>query len=338
VSTLELFFDLVFVFTITQVALIVEHHSGWSAAAQAFVELTVIFWMYAGFAWLTNTLGARTARQRVVLLLGMAAFVIVSLAVPRAFDTDGIAFGWAYLLLNAVHLAGFLIGGVPSAAKAMRQIGSANLLAAGLIIVAGYAGGPWHWPLWLAAVVAQWVPAMFRNQTAAFAINVAHFTERHGLMIIIVLGESLVSVALAAEAFERLDPGRRGPVALLGYDLPHVFMLAGVVSVAAGSRLSLPDLASATDLAAAALIAGGVAVYLLALAWFRAALRIGNPLPRVAAGVAVLALVPIGTSLGAGQQLLATAALVTLLLVTERLLAGRHPNARGGDSPADRAG
>lgn len=215
---------------------------------------------------------------------------------------------------------------------------------------------------------------MFRNQTAAFAINVAHFTERHGLMIIIVLGESLVSVALAAqeqtvtlrlvlgvlcglaasaamwwcyfageddaaaEAFERLGPGRRGPVALLGYDLPHVFMLAGVVSVAAGSRLSLPDLTSATHLAAAALIAGGVAVYVLALAWFRAALRIGNPLPRVAAGFAVLALVPIGTSLGAGQQLLATAALVTLLLVTERRLAGRHPNARGGDSPADRAG
>jgi Bacterial low temperature requirement A protein (LtrA) len=129
VSTLELFFDLVFVFTITQVAQIVEHHASWPTAAQALVELAVIYWMYGGYAWLTNTLGSRTQRQRVVLLLGMAAFLVVSLAVPRAFGHDGVAFGYAYLLLNVVHLVAFATGGVPGAARAMWLLGSINLLA-----------------------------------------------------------------------------------------------------------------------------------------------------------------------------------------------------------------
>ena len=101
VSTLELFFDLVFVFTITQIALIVEHHPSWDSVAQALLVLLVIYWMYGGYAWLTNTVGTGGARQKVVLLLGMAAFLVTSLAVPRAFGPDAIAFGYAYLLLTA---------------------------------------------------------------------------------------------------------------------------------------------------------------------------------------------------------------------------------------------
>src|SRR4051812_7038113 len=167
VSTLELFFDLVFVFTITQVALIVEHHPSWAAVAQALLELVVIFWMYGGYAWLTNTVGTGSPRLRAVLLLGMAAFFVVSLAVPHAFGRDGVAFGWAYLLLTVIHLAGFLIGGVARAAAAMRRIGPQNLLAAALILIAGYAGGPWHWWLWAGAVVVQWGAAVLSGSTQA---------------------------------------------------------------------------------------------------------------------------------------------------------------------------
>src|SRR3954469_10108977 len=156
VSTLELFFDLVFVFTITQVAFVIEHHPSWRTVAQALVELAVIYWMYGGYAWLTNTLGSDSQRQRVVLLLGMAAFFVVSLAVPTAFDRNGVAFAWAYLLLNVVHLAGFVIGRLPGAAAAIRRVGAINLSAAGLLLIAGYAGDGWRWPLWLAAVALHW--------------------------------------------------------------------------------------------------------------------------------------------------------------------------------------
>ena len=107
VSTLELFFDLVFVFTITQLALTVEHHPSWESVAQASLELLVIYWMYGGYAWLTNSFGTRTVAARTVLLSGMAAFLVVSLAVPGAFEADAIVFAWAYLGLNLVHIAGF---------------------------------------------------------------------------------------------------------------------------------------------------------------------------------------------------------------------------------------
>ncbi|MDQ6848676.1 MAG: low temperature requirement protein A [Actinomycetota bacterium] len=354
VSTLELFFDLVFVFTITQVALIVEHRPSWTTTAQAFIELLVIYWMYGGFAWLTNSLRASLPRQRVALLLGMAAFLVVSLAVPRAFEGDGVVFGVAYLALNIVHLVSFLVLGQSTTFAAMLRIGAANLAAAGLILAAGFVHGAAHWPFWIAAVAIQYVLPIFARTVGSFTIGVEHFAERHGLMIIIVLGESLVSVALAAQrlpvdatlivgalcglaasaamwwcyfggedaaaaaALERLPPRERGYAALVGYDAPHVVMMAGIVSVAAGSRLSLPELTAPAPNAAAWFIGGGVAVYLLALAVFRALLRFAVPLGRALFGLLALATVPVGTGLGAAQQLLVIAGLIVVLLLAER--------------------
>jgi low temperature requirement protein LtrA len=151
VSTLELFFDLVFVFTVTQVALIVEDDPTWPRVAQAVLELAAIFWMYGGFAWLTNVLGTQTARQRFVILTGMAAFLVTSLALPRAFSDDAKVFGVAYGALTLVHLAGFLLRGSATFA-AMLRVGAANLFGAALILIAGFVGGSARWPLWIAAV------------------------------------------------------------------------------------------------------------------------------------------------------------------------------------------
>ena len=369
VSTLELFFDLVFVFTITQVATILERRASWTHAAQALLELAVIFWMYGGFAWLTNTLGTRTQRQRAVLLLGMAAFLTVSLAVPRAFGEDGVAFGWAYLVLNVVHLAGFLIGTVPSAAAAMRRVGSTNLLAAGLVLAAGYAGAPWHWALWGGAILVQWGPPLVTRRVGSFTIDIGPWAERHGLMVIIALGESLVSVALAAqslpvrpglvagvlcglassaamwwcyfageddraaESFARLPAARRGWSALVGYDLPHLLMLGGIVAVAAGTRISLPDLGAPASRPAAVLLAGGAALYLVALAGWRLVIGSGPPLSRAVTALLVLATIPVGTGLGAAQQLAAIAALIAAMVLLERAA-----DARGRAPQGDPAG
>lgn len=357
-SSLELFFDLVFVFTVTQVALIVVREPGWPAAGQAFLELAVVYWMYGGFAWLTNTIGSGRPRARVVLLLGMAAFLLVSLAVPRAFGADGVLFGWAYLLLNVVHLTGFVIGGVPYATRAMLRIGPANLVAAGLVIAAGYAGAPWHWWLWLTAAVVQLLSPLPRHGLAGFDVDVSHFAERRGLMIIIVFGESLVSVAVAAQeaavtaslavgvmcglaasaalwwcyfggdderatAALAAQPRRRlGAAALYGYEVPHVISMAGVVSVAAGSRLAVPDLTSPGELAAAAFVAGGAALYLGGLALLRATLGFARWWPRTVTAVVLLAAIPVGTAAGIGYELAVTAAVVAVLLLVERRLAG----------------
>lgn len=358
-STLELFFDLVFVFTITQVALIVEHDPSWSTGAQAFLELLIIYWMYGGFAWLTNTVGDALSGQRVALLLGMAAFLIVSLATPRAFGSDGVTFGVAYLALNGVHLGSFLLLGGRTAVAAMVRIGAGNLLAALLILIAGFTHGAVHWPLWIAALVVQYLQPVVANTAGSFAIGVEHFAERHGLMIIIVLGESLLSMALAAQqlpvdarliagtlcalaasaamwwcyfggedaaaakALTGRPPDQRGLIALLGYDAPHVLMMAGVVSVAAGSRLSLPDLTAATSTAAATFLGGGVALYLVGLAVFRAVLGFASPTTRLVWALLALGTIPVGMRAGAAQQLLLVTVLLVALLTVERRV---HPD------------
>src|SRR5262245_49477990 len=100
VSTLELFFDLVFVFTITQVSSVVVHDPSAVGVGRAVLELTEIGWMYGGYAWLTNAVSSELWHRRLLLLLGMAGFFVCALAVPRAFDEDGIAFGLAYLFVN----------------------------------------------------------------------------------------------------------------------------------------------------------------------------------------------------------------------------------------------
>jgi low temperature requirement protein LtrA len=353
VSTLELFFDLVFVFTVSQVAVIVELHP-WSfeAIAQAFVELIAIYWMYGGFAWLTNTFGSAGIRLRIVLLSAMAAFLVVSLAVPRAFGSADLAFGIAYLVLTLVHLTGFWLRG-SATFPAMLRLGGTNVIAALLILCASATSGAAHWPFWIVAVLVQIVPALVSRTPAAFAVNVEHFAERHGLMIIIVLGESLVGVALAAQhqhigaalvigmlcvlaasaamwwcyfdgeddaaarQLARVPESKRGLRALVGYDGSHLLMLAGVIAAAAGSRLSLPDLTAATSTAVAGLIAGGTAVYLLGLAAFRIMIGHAAPWGRLACAAVVLVTMTLGVGVSAAAQLLGVTAVLAAMLAAE---------------------
>jgi low temperature requirement protein LtrA len=120
----------------------------------------------------------------------------------------------------------------------------------------------------------------------------------------------------------------------LRYDVPHVFMIAGVLGLAAGTRLSLePGLTSPTSLPAASLLGGGIALYLLALGGFRLGLGFASPAARLVGGLAVLGLVPVGTQLGAAQQLLGSAVLVVVILLAELRI-----DARDGSRPVDRAG
>src|SRR5690349_11549975 len=125
VSNLELFFDLVFVFTITQVAEVVVHHPDGRGIALAMIELSILSWMFGGYAWLTNAAGPVTSSCRSILIAGMAGFFVCALAVPHAFDEDGFAFGAAYLLVNVIHLTGLLLGETPK--RTVWRLGAFNM-------------------------------------------------------------------------------------------------------------------------------------------------------------------------------------------------------------------
>ena len=107
VTTLELFFDLVFVFTLTQLTTVLFEAPNGRGLLRVVVMLAVIWWMYAGYAWMTNAVDANTVARRVVLFAAMGAYFVLALSIPKAFDGAGLAFGVAYLLVVVMHTALF---------------------------------------------------------------------------------------------------------------------------------------------------------------------------------------------------------------------------------------
>src|SRR5512138_2236684 len=103
VTSLELFFDLVFVFTLTQLTALLSRSLSWEHLLQAFLIFIVLFWMYGGYVWLTHSVPPVTADRQLLLIAGMAAFLICALAIPQAFHDTGLAFGIGYLLVIVVH-------------------------------------------------------------------------------------------------------------------------------------------------------------------------------------------------------------------------------------------
>src|SRR5215213_9428685 len=133
VTTLELFFDLVFVFVITQLTGVLVGTLSPLGLAQVGLQFGVLWWMYAGYAWLTNMLSPTTPARKLILLTGMAGFLIIGLATPEAFDGGGIAWGIGYLVVVAAH-AFLYAQGNPHILKVV----PGNAGAALLIIIAGF--------------------------------------------------------------------------------------------------------------------------------------------------------------------------------------------------------
>jgi low temperature requirement protein LtrA len=147
VSTLELFFDLVFVFTITQLTATLAHHPDGEHLGQVVLMLIAIWWMYAAFAWLTNAVPPDRTALRMPLLGGMAAFFVISLTIPTAFSGDGVVFACGYLAVIVIHTvlymqsASWTVAGVWSFARM-------NFVAGGLILVGTILEGGWEYILW----------------------------------------------------------------------------------------------------------------------------------------------------------------------------------------------
>lgn len=354
VSNLELFFDLVFVFTITQVAEVVVHHPDVKGLSLAMIELSVLAWMFGGYAWLTNAAGPVTTSCGSLLIAGMAGFFVCALAVPHAFDEDGVAFGAAYLFVNVLHTIGLLMGRTPKAA--VWKLAWFNMTSAGLIFAAGFVTGAADWWLWLGAIGIQVITPIFSRVQQGFELHPKHFAERHGLMILVVLGESLVSVGLAVSAsdehvspallfgalsglaaaasmywayfagederatraHERAERRQRSNQGILGFGLAHLIMIFGIIAVAAATKLSLRHLLSPMPMFSALLMAAGCGLYLSGGAIFRWALGYGSPTARLIGGVLSVIVVAAGLYGSPAAALATIAAVIFAALAIER--------------------
>ena len=355
VSTLELFFDLVFVFTLTQLTGVLAADPDAIGVAKVVLFLSVIWWIYDGYVWLTNALPLDALRHRLLLVGGMGGFLIIALAIPTAFEGSGLAFGLGYLAVVGLHAALYLYETSPSQAAAISGIVPYNILAAVLLIVGGAVGGDTEWVIFTSVAVLLWcVP--FLASTEGFRIAAAHFVERHGLVVIVALGESIVvlgvgaggaevgvelaliallGLALSAALWwtyfgeeEAIDhamlaapPTERPRLALLfGYS--HAFLLLGIVVFAAGLKKAIPEPLDELRPATAVALAGGAALFVAADAAMLRRLGVRQSPWRVAAALAVLATIPLGVGVAAAAQVAAAAAVIAVALVLDRRRVG----------------
>ena len=143
VSTLELFFDLVFVFAITQLTGILSHEVSVEDGFRVLLVFGALWWMYGGYVWLANARTPSRTTERLLMLAGMAGFLIMGLAIPEAFGRDGVALGIGYLIVVLIH--GWLYQRVN---RNIARVAPFNLVAALLVITAGIveAGRRWGPP------------------------------------------------------------------------------------------------------------------------------------------------------------------------------------------------
>jgi low temperature requirement protein LtrA len=195
VSPLELFFDLVFVFGFTQITGSLGDDPSWTDLGHAVLVFAVLWWAWGAYAWLTNAIRTGELAPRLVVLGAMAAMLVTALAVPMAFDDSGVAFALGYLVVMALHSALFaLAGDNPEATRrAIGRLAPSNLLAAALLVAAGLTDGTAQTALWVVAVLVSYA-GPYVSGVAGFTVQPGHFVERHGLIVLIALGESVVAI------------------------------------------------------------------------------------------------------------------------------------------------
>jgi low temperature requirement protein LtrA len=200
VTPLELFFDLVFVYAITQVTTLMSEDLTWRGVAHGLLVLAALWWAWTGYAWLTNTLEPEEGLVRAGMLAGMAGMLVAALAVPGAFGADAVLFGVAYMLLRLVNLALYVIAGKrdPDFLRTVARFAPTASIGPLIVLAAGFVDEDARAVLWVIAIVALYAgPLIDRGQ--GWRISPAHFSERYGLIVIIALGESIVAVGVAAK-------------------------------------------------------------------------------------------------------------------------------------------
>jgi low temperature requirement protein LtrA len=352
VSTLELFFDLVFVFTITQLtSLLARDGVTWTGALRVLLVFGVLWWMYGGYVWLTNTRTPSKTPERVLLLLGMAGFLVIGMAIPDAFSrrTDGVALGLGYLLVVVVHGGLYL-----RVNRSILRVIPVNAGAAVLVIVAGITGGTAAYWLWAAALALLVIAPFVIAPQTRFNIAPAHFVERHGGVIIIALGESVADIGLGAAghpltgtvlaaavlglalaavlwwtyfgvgdderaeaAFNGTAESGRAALALSAYFYAYIPLLLGIVSLAAGIKVAMQHPGLTLPWQPSLALSGGVALFLAGEVLFRRALGIGPLRYRIGAACTAVMMFAVGVSFSSAAEIALLTGVVAIALVVE---------------------
>jgi low temperature requirement protein LtrA len=356
VTPLELFFDLVFVLAITQCTALMARHPTWEGLAQGLLVLGVLWWAWVGYAWLTSVVDPEEGAVQGVIVAAMAALLVVSLCVPDAFGDNGLVFACAYGAVRAAHIALFVLASRddPALRKSVLGLAGGTAVGVGLLVVASFTDGGVQLGLWaLALALDMGEPYLFGSE--GWKLVPGHFAERHGLIIIIALGESIVAIGVGAKAgidagvvaaavlgaliaaglwwlyfdvvalvgarrLENAAEGReRNEVARDSFSYLHFPMVAGIVLLALGLKKTLIHVGDPLEQIPSVALLGGTALYLVAHVAFRWRNVHRFSWQRLACAIVLLALIPAAEALPALATLAIVSALLALLIAYERV-------------------
>jgi len=356
VTPLELFFDLVFVLALTQCTTLIARTPTWEGMLKGMLVLGMLWWSWTGYAWLTSVVDPEEGAVRLAMFAAMAAFLVAALCVPGAFGSEALLFACAYAAVRAAHIVLFMLASREDAALRHSVIGLAGSTAtgAGLLFCAAFTNGTLQLSLWGVALGPDMGgPFLFGDE--GWKLVPGHFAERHGLIVIIALGESIVAIGVgaktvigagivaaavlgvvvtaalwwvyfavvaivAARRLARAEEGReRNEIARDSYSYLHFPMVAGIALIAVGIKRTIGHVDDPLKLIPAAALLGGAALYLLAHVAFR--LRNMRTLNRrrLVCAIVLLALLPAGAALPALVTLGILAALLSALIAYEAL-------------------
>jgi low temperature requirement protein LtrA len=354
VTPLELFFDLVFVFAITQVTSLLSADPTWEGLARGVLILGALWWAWAAYAWLTNTLDADEEVVRIAMLAAMAAMLLVALSVPLAFDQDAVLFGVAYLLVRVLHIGLYAMAGKrdPDLLGAVLRFAPTAVAGPALIVAAAFFDGVTQGALWAGALVIDYIGPVY-GRGRGWRVSPGHFAERHGLIVIIALGESIVALGVGAGALH-LDAGTivaavlgivvisalwwsyfdwftiagerllsraeglaRATLARDVYSYLHLTFVAGIVLFALGLKKTLGDAGHHLDPVPAFGLCGGLSLYFLGHVLVRLRINRTTGRGRATATLVLAALFPVALAVPALVALALVALTCTSLIVYE---------------------
>ncbi len=354
VRPLELFFDLVFVLAITQCTQLMADNATWAGLGQGLLVLALLWWAWAAYAWLTSVLDPDDGAVRGVIFAAMAALLIASICVPATFDDLALPFVAAYGVVRFAHIASFFLASrdEPDLRRSVLGITGGTSVCIAVLAVGALFDGWLQAGIWIFALALDLGEAYFFG-SGGWQLQPTHFAERHRLIVLIALGESIVAIGAGAEvsldvgiaaaaavgmlltaamwwvyfdvveivSARRLVEAEQGDVqnrlARDSYSYIHYILVAGIVLTALGLKKAIGDVEEPLKTVPAFALLGGVAVYLLGLVLFRLRHHRGLNTHRLVIGLLLVAAVPLATEVPALAAVSGAAAVLWAMVAWE---------------------
>jgi low temperature requirement protein LtrA len=363
VTPFELFFDLVFVFGFTQVTALMAADPTARGVLRGMLVLAAVWWAWSAYAWLATTIDLEEGSTRLVMIGVMAGMFVAALAAPDAFGDTGALFASAYLAVRILHLVLYAVAarGSPELLESVLKLTPTGVAGPLLILAAAFLDTGLREAVWAAALILDFAgPAL--QDSSGWELSPAHFSERHGLILIVALGESVVALGaggghldlnartlvaatlgivvvtamwwtyfdvvaiVAARRLAAAQGAAQAAQARDSYTYLHFPMVAGVMLFAVGVKKALPHAHDSLDWAPAAALCGGVSLYVVAHILFRLRnLRTLNR-QRLVAAIILAGTLALASTVSALVLLALVAATMTSLVAYEavRFRESRH--------------